>query len=99
MLDVNGRRYALPKLPTVVVCVDGCEPDYLAQAVAFGHMPWMKRTLATGSNDQIVRLWDLTNSDAEPAVLTGHTDGIAALSFSPDGQSLLSASFDSASTR
>jgi phosphonoacetate hydrolase len=49
MLDVNGRRYALPKLPTVVVCVDGCEPDYLAQAVAFGHMPWMKRTLASGT--------------------------------------------------
>jgi phosphonoacetate hydrolase len=49
MLEVNGRRYALPKQPTVVVCVDGCEPDYLAQAVAFGHMPWMKRTLANGT--------------------------------------------------
>ncbi|HSW04654.1 phosphonoacetate hydrolase [Aquabacterium sp.] len=49
MLDVNGRRYALPKQPTVVVCVDGCEPDYLAQAVAGGHMPWMKRTLAKGT--------------------------------------------------
>lgn len=49
MLEVNGRRYALPKQPTVVVCVDGCEPDYLAQAVAGGQMPWMKRTLATGS--------------------------------------------------
>lgn len=49
MLDVNGRRYALPKQPTVVVCVDGCEPDYLAQAVAGGHMSWMKRTLARGT--------------------------------------------------
>ena len=49
MLEVNKRRYALPKAPTVVVCVDGCEPDYLAQAVAGGHMPWMKRTLAEGT--------------------------------------------------
>jgi len=49
MLEVNGRRYALPHLPTVVVCVDGCEPDYLAQAVAVGRMPWMKRTLAEGT--------------------------------------------------
>ena len=49
MLDVNGRRYALPRQPTVVVCVDGCEPDYLAQAVAGGHMPWLKRTLAEGT--------------------------------------------------
>jgi phosphonoacetate hydrolase len=46
MLEVNGRRYALPRQPTVIVCVDGCEPDYLAQAVAGGHMPWLARTLA-----------------------------------------------------
>ena len=47
MLEVNGRRYALPRQPTVVVCVDGCEPDYLAQAVAGGHMPWLQHTLAS----------------------------------------------------
>ena len=51
MLDVNGRHYALPKHPTVVVCVDGCEPDYLAQAVAGGHTPWLARTLADGGED------------------------------------------------
>ena len=49
MLEVNGRYYALPRQPTVVVCVDGCEPDYLAQAVAGGEMPWLKRTLAQGT--------------------------------------------------
>ena len=49
MLDVNARRYALPSAPTVVVCVDGCEPDYLAQATFDGHMPWMKKTLAEGT--------------------------------------------------
>ena len=31
-VEVNGRRYALPAQPTVVICVDGCEPDYIAQA-------------------------------------------------------------------
>jgi len=49
MLNVNSRPYRLPRFPTVVVCVDGCEPDYLAQAVATGHMPWLKKTLALGS--------------------------------------------------
>jgi phosphonoacetate hydrolase len=34
---------------TVVVCVDGCEPDYLAQAVATGRMPWLQRVLAEGT--------------------------------------------------
>ena len=49
-IEVNGRRYRLPSRPSVVVCVDGCEPEYIAQAVAGGHMPWMKRVLAQGSS-------------------------------------------------
>ena len=49
MLEVNGRSYQLPQAPTVVVCVDGCEPEYIAQAVAAGVMPWLARTLATGT--------------------------------------------------
>jgi phosphonoacetate hydrolase len=47
-LTVNARTYKLPTAPTVVVCVDGCEPDYLAQAVATGKMPWLKQALALG---------------------------------------------------
>lgn len=47
--EVNGRTYKLPIVPTVVVCVDGCEPDYLAQAVATDHMPWLKRALEEGT--------------------------------------------------
>jgi len=49
MLKVNARSYKLPAAPTVVVCVDGCEPDYLAQAVFDGRMPWLKRVLADGT--------------------------------------------------
>jgi phosphonoacetate hydrolase len=48
-IEVNARTYRLPECPSVVVCVDGCEPDYIAQAVAGGHMPWMKRVLAQGT--------------------------------------------------
>ena len=48
-LEVNGRTYRLPREPSVVVCVDGCEPDYIAQAVADGHTPWMKSVLANGT--------------------------------------------------
>ena len=49
MLNVNNRSYQLPTVPTVVVCVDGCEPEYIAQAVAAGVMPWMQRTLHSGT--------------------------------------------------
>ena len=50
MITVNGRSYALARQPTVVVCVDGCEPDYIAQAVAHGHVPWLKEVLASGTS-------------------------------------------------
>jgi phosphonoacetate hydrolase len=49
MITVNQRTYRVPARPTVVVCVDGCEPDYIAQAVAHGQMPWLKKVLADGT--------------------------------------------------
>jgi phosphonoacetate hydrolase len=49
MITVNQRNYRLPTHPTVVVCVDGCEPDYIAQAVAHSRTPWLKRVLAEGT--------------------------------------------------
>ena len=48
-IEVNGRKYRLPERPCVVVCVDGWDPQYVAQAVAQGHTPWLKQTLATGA--------------------------------------------------
>jgi phosphonoacetate hydrolase len=49
MRQVNNRSYRLPALPTGVGCGDGCEPDYLGQAVGTGHMPWLKGALAKGT--------------------------------------------------
>jgi phosphonoacetate hydrolase len=40
-IEVNGRRYRWPERPLVVVCVDGCEPDYVNQAITAGSAPWM----------------------------------------------------------
>jgi len=40
-IAVNGRSYRWPARPLVVVCVDGCEPDYVNQAIAAGSAPWM----------------------------------------------------------
>lgn len=37
---VNGRSYRPPRQPVVVVCVDGCEPDYITQAIQAGVAPW-----------------------------------------------------------
>ncbi|PYN06304.1 MAG: phosphonoacetate hydrolase [Candidatus Rokuibacteriota bacterium] len=49
-IEVNGRRYAPPRAPVVVVCVDGCEPDYLDCAVEHGAMPWLGAARAAGTS-------------------------------------------------
>ncbi len=49
-VTVNGRTYAWPTDPLVVVCIDGSEPDYIEQAVAGGHMPFMAEALAAGTD-------------------------------------------------
>lgn len=48
-MKVNDRTYQMPKQPVVVICVDGCEPDYLGQAVAAGQMPWLANVLVQGT--------------------------------------------------
>ena len=40
-LTVNGRSYRWPQQPVVVVCVDGCEPDYITQAIGAGRAPFL----------------------------------------------------------
>src|SRR5208283_5008615 len=42
-VSVNGRSYCLPARPVVVVCIDGCEPEYLDIAVGKGLMPTLAR--------------------------------------------------------
>ncbi|MBM3346792.1 MAG: phosphonoacetate hydrolase, partial [Betaproteobacteria bacterium] len=49
-LTVNGRTYQWPQQPLVVVCIDGCEPDYITQAVQAGAAPWFRRVLEHGSS-------------------------------------------------
>jgi phosphonoacetate hydrolase len=46
----NGRAYAFPARPTVVVCIDGSEPGYIEAAVHAGRAPHFKRLMATGAN-------------------------------------------------
>ena len=45
---VNGRRYAWPQAPVVVVCVDGSEPAYMDEAIAAGQMPWLAKVRQAG---------------------------------------------------
>jgi phosphonoacetate hydrolase len=38
-IELNGRRYRKPARPTVVICVDGCDPEYVERGIADGIFP------------------------------------------------------------
>lgn len=47
-VELHSTRYTLPHAPTVVVCVDGFDPEYLEHGIASGIMPTFKSFLETG---------------------------------------------------
>ena len=50
-------------------------------------------TLASGSNDKTIRLWDVATGENKQT-LTGHTENVYSVSFSLDGLTLASGSKD-----
>ena len=49
-VSVNGRRYRWMDRPLVIVCVDGCEADYITQAVQAGVAPFLAEMCRTGTS-------------------------------------------------
>lgn len=49
-VTANDRSYPWPKVPAVAICLDGCEPAYLTEAIKAGLMPALKRIRATGTD-------------------------------------------------
>lgn len=68
-----------------------------------GHTSWVndvkcsprKNLLASASDDNTVRLWDLTTESCISTTLTGHSSGVTSIAFSLDGRWLISGSYDS----
>ncbi len=56
-VEANGRHYAWPAHPVVVVCIDGSEPDYessdcggyIEQAMKAGAMPYLSEAVGGGT--------------------------------------------------
>lgn len=46
----NGRTYAFPRQPTVVICLDGSEPGYIEQTIEAGRAPTFARFMRDGAN-------------------------------------------------
>ena len=48
-ITVNARPYRFPLTPTVVVCVDGCEQDYINQAIQAKAVPFLESLARRGT--------------------------------------------------
>src|SRR5215471_1986161 len=56
-VELNGRQYFKPQRPTVVICVDGCDPGYLERGVPEGIFPTIgsfRREGYLGLSDAVV---------------------------------------------
>ena len=56
-IELNGRRYRKPRRPTVVICVDGCDPEYLERGIPDGIFPTIgsfRREGYLGTADAVV---------------------------------------------
>jgi phosphonoacetate hydrolase len=49
-VSCNGRTYAFPRAPTVVVCLDGSEPGYIEATIEAGRAPFLAAMLRDGAN-------------------------------------------------
>ncbi|MCY1277710.1 Phosphonoacetate hydrolase [compost metagenome] len=48
-IEANGHRYQLPARPTVIVCIDGCEQEYINLAVQAGVAPFFASLAQRGT--------------------------------------------------
>ena len=47
-ITLHSRSFALPQVPTVVVCVDGFDPEYLEQGITDELLPNCKKFIESG---------------------------------------------------
>ncbi len=75
-VDVNGRTYQWPKVPLVVICCDGSEPDYMEIAMRDGLMPNLKRMIAKGVNTRGLSVIPSFTNPNNLSIVTGQPPAV-----------------------
>jgi phosphonoacetate hydrolase len=70
-IEVNGRRYWLPDRPTVVVCFDGCDPEYVRRGLADGILPTIAGLRERGFVGQALAVVPTFTNPNNASIVTG----------------------------
>lgn len=70
-VTANGRQYLLPQRPTVIVCLDGFDPDYLSHGIRSGILPTMKSFRDEGFVGFVDAAVPTTTNTNNTSIITG----------------------------
>lgn len=70
-VEANGRTYALPTRPTVVICLDGFDPEYLERGIADGVLPTIAALRTEGYVGGALASIPTTTNTNNTSIVTG----------------------------
>jgi len=72
----NGRSYARPVRPTVVICMDGSEPSYIEAASAKGLTPNLDRIMRAGASTHAYSVIPSFTNPNNLSIITGRPPAV-----------------------
>jgi phosphonoacetate hydrolase len=75
-VSVNEREYKFPKVPTVVVCLDGSEPGYIERAIDAGVAPNFARLMRDGANLSALSAMPSFTNPNNMSIITGRPPAV-----------------------
>jgi phosphonoacetate hydrolase len=75
-VSVNDREYRFPKIPTVVVCLDGSEPGYIERAIDAGVAPNFARLMKDGANLSALSAMPSFTNPNNMSIITGRPPAV-----------------------
>ncbi|GEP12364.1 phosphonoacetate hydrolase [Methylobacterium gnaphalii] len=70
-VQANGRTYALPKQPVIVICLDGFDPEYLQKGIEDGTLPTIAALRETGYLGTALASLPTTTNTNNTSIVTG----------------------------
>lgn len=76
LIEANGRSYARPPRPIVVICLDGFDPEYLERGIADGVLPTIGALRSAGYVGTALATVPTTTNTNNTSIVTGVSPAI-----------------------